>query len=150
MSKHQKCSIFYILFVSSGLSSISANNREYHFVNMKKTWVDVQSYCREKFIDLATINNADDNQKLLSLSQNNVWIGLYREPWTLWSDNSNSTFNNWDDKQPNNNPAQQECGSLLAATGKWHDSQCETLYTFFCLKCPAFPQEPKEAAGWGG
>uniref|UniRef100_A0A4W6EKD8 C-type lectin domain-containing protein n=1 Tax=Lates calcarifer TaxID=8187 RepID=A0A4W6EKD8_LATCA len=77
----QKCSIFYILFVSSGLSSISANNREYHFVNVKKTWVDVQSYCREKFIDLATINNADDNQKLLSLSQNSVseriWIGLH-------------------------------------------------------------------------
>uniref|UniRef100_A0A4W6EME5 C-type lectin domain-containing protein n=1 Tax=Lates calcarifer TaxID=8187 RepID=A0A4W6EME5_LATCA len=95
------------------------------------TWVDVQSYCREKFIDLATINNHPGYfEKLRGVKD--VWIGLYREPWTLWSDSSNSTFTNWDDKQPNNNPAQQECGSLLAATGKWHDSQCETLYTFFC------------------
>lgn len=95
--KEKQCAIFYILFVSSGLSSVSANNKEYHYVSLRKTWTDAQSYCREKFIDLVTINDANDNQRPLTLVQNShesthIWIGLY-DNISIWKwSNENEQF----------------------------------------------------------
>ncbi|XP_071356649.1 macrophage mannose receptor 1-like [Trachinotus anak] len=251
-----------VLFDSSGLSAVSAEfSRDYHFVNLRLTWTEAQSYCRERFIDLATVNNHDDNQRLLALSLNSessrawiglydnikswkwsmedgnfhvdidsdlltwsmgepdnyqgkqhcvlyddtmklndqpckdphpficydansttsyvlveehrnwteaqaycrehhrdlvsirsqvennniqvtlknagvtqVWTGLYREPWAFWSDNSNSTFTNWESNQPNNHRSEQFCAMLSAISGEWGDSNCGDRQPFFCSK----------------
>ncbi len=75
-----------------------------------------QSYCRETFTDLATVNNLDENDRLLSASQthgNFAWIGLYddltRWKWSLANADFNidTDFSNWPPTEPNNKKSKQ-------------------------------------------
>uniref|UniRef100_A0A669CWN0 C-type lectin domain-containing protein n=2 Tax=Oreochromis TaxID=8139 RepID=A0A669CWN0_ORENI len=111
------------LFFSGGLPTLPPHSREYHFVNQMMNWTEAQSYCREHFTDLVTIYNSNINQLLLSMAANidYVWIGLYRDPWAPWSDNTTSTFTNWAPSDPNNYASAEYCGALNLMSGKWDD-----------------------------
>ncbi|KAL7846163.1 hypothetical protein AOLI_G00243550 [Acnodon oligacanthus] len=90
---------------------------QYHFVNEGKTWTEAQSYCRQTYTDLATINNMEEMKQLNSTRNqlkdapnSSVWIGLNRGDagkW-LWSlaDGSfyrdGDTYRNWKSGEPNN------------------------------------------------
>ena len=65
--------------VTTGLCAVSshAERPHYHFVSDLKTWTEAQSYCREKYTDLATIdsmeevtilNNMAEERKIQSVS----------------------------------------------------------------------------------
>ncbi|XP_058235783.1 secretory phospholipase A2 receptor-like [Hemibagrus wyckioides] len=60
----------------------------YHFVNENKTWSEAQTYCREKYTDLATINNMREmkklNHTLMKENAKKAWIGLQREGPGKW------------------------------------------------------------------
>uniref|UniRef100_A0A3Q0R961 C-type lectin domain-containing protein n=1 Tax=Amphilophus citrinellus TaxID=61819 RepID=A0A3Q0R961_AMPCI len=54
--------------------------REYHYVALEKTWPEAQRYCRENFVDLATIETEEDGaivKKFPESSGGFAWIGLY-------------------------------------------------------------------------
>ncbi|KAJ4923855.1 hypothetical protein JOQ06_028110 [Pogonophryne albipinna] len=125
-----KRTLLFVLTLS-GLSAVSTNIiKEYHYVSDSKTWADAQSYCRENFNDLATINNEDENVKLMSVSQTttgNAWIGLYDNfetwKWALGDTDINNEFSYWNTDNPNVNHAPESC-TVMEVSGRWNDKQC--------------------------
>ena len=73
----------------TGWTISSCLTRQYHYVDEPMTWTEAQTYCREKYTDLATIENMEDMDKILSAvssSQSDaVWIGLYSNIEWKWS-----------------------------------------------------------------
>ncbi|KAM4714639.1 macrophage mannose receptor 1-like [Anableps anableps] len=115
-------------------------------VNILKTWTEAQTYCRETYIDLASISNwkvNDHIRQLGELFRSNVWIGLYREK--LWSDGSTSLFQNWANGQPNGFST-NSTGATCTAAGfgnqeGWFDEECTLSLPFICYR--QFPQNPE-------
>uniref|UniRef100_A0AAQ5XUG8 C-type lectin domain-containing protein n=1 Tax=Amphiprion ocellaris TaxID=80972 RepID=A0AAQ5XUG8_AMPOC len=59
----------------------SCSAQFYHVVKAAMTWSDAQSYCREKYTDLVTINSMEDmvrlRDQLGGKDDDQFWIGLY-------------------------------------------------------------------------
>ncbi|KAF7651610.1 hypothetical protein LDENG_00108450, partial [Lucifuga dentata] len=110
----------------------------YILVTEEKKWTAAQTYCRKYYTDLISIRNKEENEEVQSLLQTSdiqqAWIGLYRDPWAFWSDNSTSTFTNWYSNEPNNAKNKQFCGYFSTITGQWGDTSCENIVPFFCYK----------------
>uniref|UniRef100_A0A3B4AL22 C-type lectin domain-containing protein n=1 Tax=Periophthalmus magnuspinnatus TaxID=409849 RepID=A0A3B4AL22_9GOBI len=97
------------------------------------TWFSARSYCRTNHDDLASIKT-DEELPNRSAIMNGAgayfaWIGLYRDPWTSWSDRTSTNFYNWE-TQPNIFHT-YNCGCVTADTGKWHKMDCGTSKPFF-------------------
>uniref|UniRef100_A0A8D0ADU0 C-type lectin domain-containing protein n=1 Tax=Sander lucioperca TaxID=283035 RepID=A0A8D0ADU0_SANLU len=86
-----------LLLVTDEFTTPAQLNPEYVVMSQKMNWSSAQRYCRENFIDLATVRNDSENQKVLSLGQSKrwTWIGLFRDPNLYWSDGSGYSFSYW-------------------------------------------------------
>lgn len=113
--------------------SYSPCKRDYVLVhNENKTWSDAQAYCREKYTDLATINNAQDMNRVLEITGNrfnDFWIGLYKDVLT------------WRQLQPDHDylgdvgkdlTSIQRCGGIKHTGPSWN-LDCDLLNYFFCF-----------------
>ncbi|KAL3044310.1 hypothetical protein OYC64_004039 [Pagothenia borchgrevinki] len=137
-----KRTLLFVLTLS-GLSAVSTNIiKEYHYVSDSKTWADAQSYCRENFDDLATINNEDENVKLMSVSPSTArkaWIGLYDHfeawKWALGDTDFNNGFSNWETDNPNVKHAPESC-TKMTESGRWDDIQCFYQHHAVCYHEP--------------
>uniref|UniRef100_A0A3B4T747 C-type lectin domain-containing protein n=1 Tax=Seriola dumerili TaxID=41447 RepID=A0A3B4T747_SERDU len=116
------------------------------YVNLRKNWTEAQSYCRMKFIDLATVNNEDDNQRLVTLAlntterkSNNTWIGLYDDincwKWSMEDENiyvdRDTDFFTWLNGNPDNEKGKEHC-VLYHNTMNLNDVSCKNLQPFIC------------------
>uniref|UniRef100_A0A3B4H5R7 C-type lectin domain-containing protein n=1 Tax=Pundamilia nyererei TaxID=303518 RepID=A0A3B4H5R7_9CICH len=108
------------------------NKKNYMYISITKTWPSAREYCIKLSMDLAVIENSEENAEVSSLKPNNdaIWIGLYRVPWT-WSDKSQSSLENWRSSKPENYLGNQYC-VVENNLHKWDDDMCTIKYVFIC------------------
>ncbi|XP_036420694.1 macrophage mannose receptor 1-like isoform X2 [Colossoma macropomum] len=132
-------SVFFLLSAIYGLSAYVPHR--YHFVNESKTWTEAQSYCRQTYTDLATINNMEEMKKLNDTVQDKsvrVWIGLEKVTWQ-WSlqdatvYRERQSYSNWTAGEPNSNAKKEMCVQLNG-DGSWNDDDCSRLFPFVCFE----------------
>ncbi|KAM7377076.1 hypothetical protein PAMA_013723 [Pampus argenteus] len=138
MELHSAITYIGILFLSPRITA-QLIPQEYHFINQSMTWYEAQSYCRLKYTDLATVNNMDDNNRLLNTLDSHVthsWIGLQdngTNRW-MWSDGSGTArFTKWGTGEPNNRGNNEGCGEVIT-TDTWNDLNCEATLSFVCYE----------------
>uniref|UniRef100_A0A4W6CGU0 C-type lectin domain-containing protein n=1 Tax=Lates calcarifer TaxID=8187 RepID=A0A4W6CGU0_LATCA len=112
----------------------------YRLINGALTWYEAQTFCRVKYTDLATVNNMDDENKLVATLGSHVahaWIGLRKGGGTgrwMWSDGSGiAHFTNWGDGEPNNVEGNEWCAEM-SEKETWNDLSCGETKVFPCSK----------------
>nr|XP_055035542.1 C-type mannose receptor 2-like [Misgurnus anguillicaudatus] len=118
----------------------SCGPRQYHFISVKKTWSEAQRYCRENYIDLATIENMDDMNRLIKTVEGNkygtAWIGLYDDMnswrWSLGNTELGEGFKSWYGQQSVNWYGQNLCVILSYYKGFWNNLFCSYQFYFIC------------------
>ncbi|XP_053272771.1 lymphocyte antigen 75 [Pleuronectes platessa] len=127
-----------VLCLSGCLTFSTCLLHQYHFVSDEMNWTEAQSYCREKYTDLATIENTEEMKKLKDTvsaagHSSKVWIGLYSHIDWKWSDGFNQSgaeYRSWDNYQPNNHQGNELC---VATNGLiWKDNGCLRPSPFVC------------------
>ncbi|XP_011486015.1 macrophage mannose receptor 1-like [Oryzias latipes] len=118
--------------------------RQYHIVNQPLDWTEAQTYCREKYTDLATVENSDEmNQLINTISsagyKDNLWIGLYNEINYRWSDGfigsyTGNTYSYGTSQDSFHYRSHQICMRVYWNNQNrfLYDSSCSSLYPFVC------------------
>ncbi|XP_043117652.1 C-type lectin mannose-binding isoform-like [Puntigrus tetrazona] len=126
-------------------------------------WMSAQKYCRQRYSDLATVDDQADHDQLLKMGK--FWLVLYRTTgngvfvcssvnsyvfylvtktmsWTqaqtwlcswVFSDGSKSLFSSWQSSQPNNADGIQYC-VYTTVNGYWNDWDCSDKLPFMCYE----------------
>ncbi|XP_038587251.1 macrophage mannose receptor 1-like isoform X1 [Micropterus salmoides] len=98
-------------------------------VNTPLNWIQAQRYCRENYVDLASVRNLAENFAIAKLAaSDSVWIGLHQEQ--LWSDGSPSVFQYWASGQPDSTG--QCVTTAFRNSGRWSDDNCSLSLPFIC------------------
>ncbi|XP_042258028.1 macrophage mannose receptor 1-like [Thunnus maccoyii] len=127
-----------VLYLSGWSIFSTCHLHQYHFVAQRMKWTEAQTYCRETYTDLATIENTEDMNQLINTvpSASQVWIGLYSNIDWKWSDGyrgSGAEYKNWenlDDNEPDFGGG-QFCVNI-GNSGRWWDDTCAIEYPFIC------------------
>ncbi|CAB1452668.1 unnamed protein product [Pleuronectes platessa] len=128
-----------VLCLSGFLTFSTCLLHQYHFVSDAMNWTEAQSYCREKYTDLATIENTEEIKKLkdtvlASGYTSRVWIGLYSHIDWKWSDGFNQSgaeYRRWYYTEPNNWATIEHC-VFQKNDGKFYDEKCDRALDFVC------------------
>uniref|UniRef100_A0A673HAP9 C-type lectin domain-containing protein n=1 Tax=Sinocyclocheilus rhinocerous TaxID=307959 RepID=A0A673HAP9_9TELE len=122
--------------------SSSALSRPYHYINVRMSWPEAQSYCRSKYTDLATVDSMGDVNRLVNIVDagysGSVWIGLKRgtqKRWG-WSNGENTTSEHWAAGQPSMRSGSGDCvGMSKTNSGRWAQYSCDLQSPFICHGC---------------
>ncbi|XP_034468637.1 secretory phospholipase A2 receptor-like [Hippoglossus hippoglossus] len=130
-----------VLCLSGCLTFSTCLPRQYHFVPDAMNWNEAQSYCRETYTDLATIENTEEMKKLNDTvstagHSSEVWIGLYSHIDWKWSDGFNQSgaeYRSWDNYSHNPNSfVRRDLCVVMYNNEKWFDDYCDKPHAFVC------------------
>ncbi|XP_078137184.1 uncharacterized protein LOC144537378 isoform X2 [Sander vitreus] len=144
-----------LIMAASGLSAVSSHaGRQYHFVYEQKNMTEAKSYCREKYTDLATVDNMEDVKTLNNMADSRkmvypgyqtyyyyrAWIGLYDDEdswrWSLTNTSfykpGETEFRRWQTGKPNNKFTKEQC-TEMGDDGLWNDISCESSKKAVCI-----------------
>lgn len=116
--------------------SYTLESADFHFINVKKSYEQAKTYCREMYTDLATVHNLIDMDRLITLvstAAERAWIGLESGDMGMWHwslSDQNTDFFNWKSGEPQTNNV--EGCAAMDLNGKWFESDCETQRNFLC------------------
>jgi hypothetical protein len=83
------------------------NGHHYYVHNTPTSWTQGELLCRQNGGYLVCINDINENAFVSNLTNNNIWIGLFRDPTTCqfrWLDCMDINFTNWRPGEPNSGP----------------------------------------------
>ncbi|XP_044198481.1 snaclec stejaggregin-B subunit beta-1-like [Thunnus albacares] len=111
---------------------------QYHFVDKPMNWTEAQTYCRETYTDLVTIENTEDMNQLINTvssagNKSLVWIGLYRDPDINWSDGSDYSFTRWNGSA-SESLMKMMCG--VQESNQWTFMSCKKRFSSVCYSIP--------------
>ncbi|XP_064878031.1 macrophage mannose receptor 1-like isoform X1 [Oncorhynchus nerka] len=129
--------LLYLTLLISGFYTPSSCLHQYHFITNDMNWTDAQSYCRAHYTDLASVDDKEDlNRLITSVSSYNswLWIGLKKGDSMKWSladrrfySEGETEFRNWDTGTPQNG----NC-ALMSTSGLWNNTSCDDQHHFIC------------------
>ncbi|XP_064795218.1 uncharacterized protein LOC135515529 [Oncorhynchus masou masou] len=131
--------LLYLTLLISGFSTPSSCLHQYHPITNYMNWTDAQSYCRAHYTDLATVDDMEDQNRLItSVSSYNLWfwIGLkmgdsMKWHWSLadrrFYREGETEFRNWDTGTPQNG----NC-VFMSTAGLWNNASCDDQHHFIC------------------
>ncbi|KAG5276299.1 hypothetical protein AALO_G00130350 [Alosa alosa] len=77
------------------LCYVENSSPKYVMIRETKTWIAAQSYCREHYVDLASIESQEDEELVWNVTEGRpVWIGLFKDSWE-WVGQRRSSFRYW-------------------------------------------------------
>ncbi|XP_071763451.1 putative C-type lectin domain family 20 member A [Centroberyx gerrardi] len=115
-------------------------HREYHLVNVAKSWGEAQQHCRQQYTDLATVGNYEDMKRMMSKASasgvsQEIWIGLRKTGPTPWqwsvgesqSSEGVAEWTNWAGP-----PGSSHLCGGMNTEGRWLGVDCQRRQFFAC------------------
>uniref|UniRef100_A0A8C1M701 C-type lectin domain-containing protein n=1 Tax=Cyprinus carpio TaxID=7962 RepID=A0A8C1M701_CYPCA len=125
-----------VVVLAGILSKASCDLYRFVLIEEPKTWPEAQSYCREKYTDLVTVQSDADRAKLKEAANavnfsSVAWIGFYKDPW-LWSyQNTIISYAKWGNQKPDLLKTHKACATVKR-NGQWVDANCTEGRYYFC------------------
>lgn len=123
------------LFIFTVFFHFTLGSLEFHFINQSKSYREAQTYCRQSYTDLATIENPTDMNTLIGLvstTADMAWIGLeIGNEWNWhWSRADERDYFNWETEETQAS-TEEECAAV-SQKGTWLMKDCEEEHSFVC------------------
>ncbi|KAK2811155.1 hypothetical protein Q5P01_000276 [Channa striata] len=111
---------------------------QYHFVNVSMNWDQARNYCRQNYTDLATTENSEELNQLISTVSSagyssQVWIGLYISYSDQWTTSIGTDYLNWVNQARNDPLFVYYVCYGTSKTSYYLDENCSVKHPFVCL-----------------
>ncbi|XP_072544234.1 macrophage mannose receptor 1-like [Salminus brasiliensis] len=108
--------------------------------DQQKTWFEALEFCWDLGGDLLSLHSANDIQKeYRTYYPLDAWIGYTTQDPSAgytWSDGSSSSYESWDEGEPDNAYNMEKCVTLTFYTWlkreRWNDVHCEDRKHWYC------------------
>ncbi|RXN24079.1 C-type mannose receptor 2-like protein [Labeo rohita] len=125
-----------VVLLAGILSKASCVLYQFILIEELMTWAEAQSYCREKYTALATVQSDEARAKLKEAAnavnfQSVAWIGYYRDVWRWSYQNMMIGYTRWDSSEPDLFNTNKSC-VFVSRNGLWADTYCSEVRYFFC------------------
>uniref|UniRef100_A0A3Q4HAV3 C-type lectin domain-containing protein n=1 Tax=Neolamprologus brichardi TaxID=32507 RepID=A0A3Q4HAV3_NEOBR len=106
---------------------------QYILNTQSMVWTAARDYCRTHYTDLTSLRNDAEYQIVQQVANGNeVYVGLFRDPW-VWSGQTDSSFRYWNPDETVWTDGTQNCVAMLKVnSGKWGERACTKRHPFVC------------------